>query len=234
MRLRAVTRQPVWRVGYRPDPWAWPAWRWAGPSGRFSGRWDALDAGLYRTLYVGDSLLACLVELLAHFRPDPVLQAELDAITDEEVSAPPLPSGVLLIDDWLKNRQASSAALTGTYCEVTHAETVTSLYLRFKPCASAYGLPDFDASALKAAEPRLLTQEISQHLWEARAEDGEDLCDGLHFRSRHGDNFVLWAVYERPEDPEVSPRISDLQTRELTRDSPEFAGAAAILGITLR
>ena len=122
-------------------------------SRRFSGRWDALDAGLYRTLYVGDSLHACLVELLARFRPDPALQAELDLIADEEGSAPTVPSGVLLIDDWLQNRQASSAALTGKFCDVTHAETVASLYPRFKPRASTYGLPDFDASALKAAEP---------------------------------------------------------------------------------
>lgn len=117
---------------------------------------------------------------------------------------------------------------------MTDAKTVASLYPRFKPRASTYGLPDFDASALKAAEPRLLTQEISQHLWEARTEDGEDLCDGIHFRSRHGDNFALWAVYERPGDPEVTPRISDLQTRDLTRDSPELAQAATLLGIALR
>lgn len=233
MKFRALQAQPVWRVGYQPNPWSWSGWRWAGPSGRFSGRWDALDAGLYRTLHAGDSLLACLVEVLAQFRPDPALQAELDEIVEETDDAPTATPGTLPVDEWLESRQASEAKLTGTFCDVTHAETIAALYPHFKPRASTYGLHDFDASALKTAEPRMLTQEISQRLWEARDDDGGDLCDGVQFRSRHGDNFMLWAVYERPEDPQVTPHISDTQPVELTRNSPELTTAANLLGVTL-
>jgi len=30
----------VWRVGYKPEPWAWPDWKWAH-DGRFHGVDDA-------------------------------------------------------------------------------------------------------------------------------------------------------------------------------------------------
>lgn len=60
----------VWRVGYKPDPWAWVGWEWA-TDGRFGGRWDDSE-GVFRTIYAGSALLACLLELLADFRSDPL------------------------------------------------------------------------------------------------------------------------------------------------------------------
>ncbi|MCP3425508.1 RES domain-containing protein [Rothia sp. AR01] len=233
MRFRELARHPVWRVGYRPDPWSWPDWRWAGPSGRFNGRWDALDPGLYRTLYAGDSLFSCLVEVLAPFRPDPELAGEMGLIVDDEPTmSRSSPSGTLDLAAWLSPRQASTARLSGTYCRVTDSTSVAALYGRFSPRARLYGLPDFDASALKIAEPRLLTQEISQHLWEAKNEDEGHLCDGVEFSSRHGDDLLLWAVYERPGDPEVSPYVVSPQQVALGRDHPELRRALALLGIT--
>lgn len=73
--------QRVFRVGYRPSPWQWTPWVYAD-HGRFDGRWDDPD-GIWRTLYVGSSLLACYLELLARFRPDPVLADELAVIVDD-------------------------------------------------------------------------------------------------------------------------------------------------------
>jgi len=58
----------VWRVGYRPDPWAWTPWQYAGETGCFPGRWDD-PRGWFRTIYAGRELLACLLEVLARFRP---------------------------------------------------------------------------------------------------------------------------------------------------------------------
>lgn len=43
--------QRVWRVGFLPQPWEWSDWRWAGPDGRFNGRWDPPGHGLYRTVH---------------------------------------------------------------------------------------------------------------------------------------------------------------------------------------
>ncbi|WP_341395914.1 RES domain-containing protein [Arthrobacter sp. G119Y2] len=159
--------QRVWRVGFLPQPWEWSDWRWAGPDGRFNGRWDPLDHGLFRTVYAAESLLACLVELLAPHRPDPYLAAEIDDIVEDDADAEQFPSarpGELDIDQWLVNRVAGTARLTGRYIDITAAETVAALHPLFKGKALAYNLKDFDAAALKNAENRLLTQEVSQFL----------------------------------------------------------------------
>ena len=56
--------EQVWRVGFKPEPWAWSGWEWAGADGRFHGRWDDRQ-GNFRTIYAGSTLLACLLEVLA-------------------------------------------------------------------------------------------------------------------------------------------------------------------------
>ncbi|GAA4777263.1 hypothetical protein [Citricoccus nitrophenolicus] len=236
MRIRHL-EQRVWRVGYQPEPWEWADWRWAGPGGRFTGRWDALDGGLYRTIYAGDSLFACLVELLAPLRPDPALTRELDQITvdpEDQAEYPTVPTGTIDVDNWAQNRLASSARLEGWFCVITAAATIAALWPRFHATAvSVYGLQDFDAAALKDARPRELTQAVSQHLWNARSADGTDLCDGIEFLSRHGDDLVLWALFERSEDGQTSPRISGIEHRHLSRGTPELVEACDFLGLHL-
>ena len=70
------------RVGYRPDPWNWTPWEYAGTYGRFHGRWDD-PHGTWRTLYAGFSALACYLEVLAAFRADPLLADEVGSIDDD-------------------------------------------------------------------------------------------------------------------------------------------------------
>lgn len=63
---------------------------WAGADGRFNGRWDD-GQGNFRTIYAGSTLLACLLEVLAGFRPDPTLA--LDDIVEDEKDAAMHPTG---------------------------------------------------------------------------------------------------------------------------------------------
>ena len=229
--------QRVWRVGFLPQPWEWSDWRWAGPDGRFNGRWDPLDHGLFRTVYAAESLLACLVELLAPHRPDPYLVAEIDDIVEDDADAEQFPSarpGELDIDQWLVNRVAGTARLTGRYVDITAAETVSALHPLFKGKALAYNLKDFDAAALKNAENRLLTQEVSQFLWTRKNPDGSDFCDGIQFRSRHGDDLLLWAVYERDTDGQISAHITGIELEDLSSNTPELRAALSLLGLSSR
>jgi len=225
----------VWRVGFPPQPWEWSDWRWAGADGRFNGRWDPLDHGLYRTVYAGESLLACLVELLAPHRPDLYLLQDMEDIVEDEDDRqdhPTVSPGELDLNQWLAHRVAASAHLTGRFIDITAAETVLALHPRFKARALAYNLQDFDAAALKSAEQRLLTQEVSQYLWTLKYPDGTDFCEGIQFRSRHGDDLLLWAIYERDTDNEISSRITDIQVTDLDMGSPELRKAMALLGLT--
>lgn len=86
-----------------------------------------MDHGLYRTVYAGESLLGCYVELLAQNRPDQNLYAEMEEIKEDENDAENFPSiqtGTLDIQDWLTNRIASKALLTGEFIDVTALKTV--------------------------------------------------------------------------------------------------------------
>lgn len=220
--------ETVWRIGRRPEPWAWSGWEWA-TSGRFPGRWDDWN-GNFRTVYAGSSLKACLLELLASFRTDARLAAELDDIVEDGedgVLYPTVPTGVVP-RDWFDGRVATTADLAGNYCAVTDSKTISALYPHFIALALSLGLHDFDASALKDAKPRQLTQSIASWLYETTD------VDGVTFRSRHGDDLQLWAVFERPEDPIVSPNLSHARMLDLHPEDPEVKEAFEILRLKIR
>lgn len=218
----------VWRIGFRPDPWAWSGWEWA-TDGRFPGRWDDLH-GNFRTVYAGSSLRACLLEVLAAFRRDARLATELDEIVEDDEDAvlhPTLRSGEVP-REWLDVRAATSAELAGTYCAVTDSQSIAVLYPHFIGMALSLGLSDLDAAALKDARPRQLTQAIAAWIYETT-----DL-DGVTFASRHGDDLQLWAIFERPGDPQVSPKLSRSRPEVLHHDSDAIKDAFQMLGLTWR
>jgi hypothetical protein len=222
----------VWRVGYRPDPWAWTPWQYA-VGGRFGGRWDD-PAGEFRTVYAGGSLLGCLLEVLAPFRPDLVLAEVVEGIEEDPVDAEQYPTGPSgrVPRDWLLPRVASTARLTGRYVAVSHMYSLGSLRQRFRQLARRLGLPDLDASALKAAQPRELTQTIARWLYRSPADPDSRPVDGVRFDSRHDDGIALWAVFEQPGDPAVSPQLTDPAEHPLTDTSPDLLQALATHRLT--
>lgn len=216
----------VWRVGRRPNPWGWTDWRYANDEGRFNGRWDDQLAE-FRTLYVGETLLACLLEVLAQFRPDPATDAELAEIEDpeEEIeSHPDAPSGTVGYH-WLEERQASHATLSGRYCMVTHRESISAIQAGF-PFAR-FKLKPFllDASDLKDGEQRDLTRSIARWIFDLRDGRQNDLVDGIEFSSRFGDELPLRAIFERAADGETSDRLANEQMLPLNPDTKEVVEA---------
>lgn len=85
--------------------------------------------------------------------------------------------------------------------------------------AQELGLPDLDTAALKTAEPRALTQQVATCIYETT-----DL-DGVQFLSRHGDDHILWAIFERPGDPDISPHLREPAHHDLTPDLPQMLEA---------
>lgn len=192
----------VWRVGRAPDPWAWIDRRYAGHQ-----RWDDVD-GMFRTIYAADSLFACFVEVLAYSRPDRQANGEnlLDGIVEDSRDARdyPVPPAGELPFDWVHGRITAEAALEGRYVDVRTASTIATLRSRFAALAIALGYPDFDAAALKSADPRELTQRIASHLYSLTDRHGDAVADGIRFASRHGDELTMWAIFERPGDQPAS------------------------------
>lgn len=220
------TDDTVWRVGYKPEPWAWAGWEWAGSDGRFGGRWDDRD-GTFRTVYAGESLLACLFEVLAGFRPDPTLSLQLDDIVEDDDDATVYPSAApgRVPYSWLEPRAAATAHLAGRFCAVTTAESIAALRPTFIVLAHFLGMHDFDAAALKDGRPRALTQSIATQLHATTD------IDGVTFASRHGDDLALWAIFERSGDAAISSTLTALEQQPLTPETPELQEAFAMLDL---
>lgn len=202
--IRTTTPGKVlWRVGRKPEPWAWIDWRWAGEQ-----RWDDFEHE-FRTVYAAESPYTCFVEILAHYRPDPNLVADMAGIDVDPIDAAHYgtPPAGQIPRNWVDTRLVSSARVDGTFCDVTAAESIATLRPTFLLLATLFGLPDFDASTLKAAQPREITQRVASWLYEHQP-DGGDLIDGIFFRSRHGDEMSMWAIFERPGDVPWSKRVS--------------------------
>ncbi len=216
-------QERVYRVAFRPEPWAWPGWQWA-TNGRFNGRWDD-SAGNFRTVYAATSLFACLIEVLAALRPDPDLASAMASITHDEDDDlhPTAPAGQVPYT-WLDQRTAGSADLEGSFCHTTAAGSVAALYPRFIDAARLMGR-DFDAALLKDASARPVTQRIATEIYATT-----DL-DGVAFASRHGDDLSLWAIFERPGDPATSPRLSNVRDHSLFPEHPDLVAAFGHLGL---
>ena len=218
---------PVWRVGYAPDPWTWTPWQYA-EAGRFSGRWDD-PHGIWRSVYVGQSALACYLEVLAPFRPDPRLAAELASVKEDPIDAIEAPTlgGGLLPREWCEPRMAGKAHLYGWYVLPSDVESLPTLRTRFLRFAADYGLPDVDAAAIRQAEPRAFTQAIAAWIYDQDGPDGVPVA-GVGFDSRHGDGLGLWAVFERPGDGNTSQCIAVVEHEPVQPDDPHIVDAMRI------
>ena len=217
----------VWRIGFAPDPWAWTPWQYA-ENGRFTGRWDD-PAGVWRSLYVGHSRLACYLEVLAGFRPDPRLAADLDGIEEDPADAahhPTAPAGSLPTG-WAQRRRTGRAELTGTYVLPADARSLPTLRARFLPMALRFGLPDLDAGVVRLAEPRAITQAIAAWSYQQNTATGEPVA-GVGFESRHGDDQRLWAVFERHADGDTSGHFTANSADPIDVDDLELQQAMQI------
>ncbi len=140
----------VHRIGYAPNPWHWTAWEYAGVGGRFLGRWDDLNA-VWRVLYAGSSALACYLEVLAPFRPDPALASEMAEIVvddEDELLYPTAATGELSIS-WCEPRRLCSAQMSGCFALPAHHETLPTLRQQFLQLAHRCGCTDLDAAAIR-------------------------------------------------------------------------------------
>lgn len=208
----------AWRVGFHPRPWDWAPWDYA-TDGRFDGRWDD-PHGRWRTLYLADSRRGCYLEVLAHFRADPTLEAEFDDIDDDDDAHPTIAAGTVP-PEWRKKRAIGSATLDGVFAVPSAAETLSQLRPVFLPMTLDLGIPDLDAAAMRLCEPRALTQAVAAWLYALPVEGNG--VDGVEFRSRHDDHAVMWALFERA--PGISPCLSDQSGRPIDWEDPDLVDA---------
>ena len=215
---------PLYRVARTPDAWTWPDWAYAGPDGTFGNRWDD-PAGSYRVLYASSTRLGAFVETLAPFRVDLAVIAGL-----QEIDAPEEPvASSVLPRRWLAGRVIGEASLDGSFVDIGDADTLATIRAELAARAIHYGLSDVDAAAIRLHAPRRFTQEISRFVYERHEQDGS--CAGIRYRSRFGDQFVNWAIFEPPSQAELSRATS--MSAEITPDAPDLLRALELFGLKL-
>ena len=215
----------IFRVGRKPNPWAWPAWEIAGEDGTFGNRWD--DArSTYRVLYGSSQLEACFVETLARFRPDPRVLAELARIKGPE----PVQAPGRLPRSWLNGRVVGEASVSGVFCDVGAAASLAYLHRALAATLVRYRVRELDGAAIRLTAPRRFTQEISSHVYALSDARGRPRFAGIGYRSRFGDHYQNWAIFERPGR---RPVIRAPRTRRLAPLQREFQAALRLLDLEL-
>ncbi len=209
---RADLPAEVFRLGRRPDPWAWPAWAHAEADGTFGNRYDD-PQGIYRVLYASTQRVATFVECLAHYRPDVEVLAELQAIVGEDGDdEPPAPGTVPA--EWVGQRCVGRGTLVGDYADVGHHESLVELRIALAARVVHHGLHDLDAATLRLTAPRAFTQDVSRHVF-GDTVDGERRWNGLAYLSKHGDDLQNWAVFEPAAPEPVDVAGFDLDDEDL-------------------
>jgi hypothetical protein len=228
VRARRADR-PLYRIGRTPNPWAWPDWMRASIDRTFGNRFDD-PQGDYRVLYAGSSLLGAFVEVLARFRPDPHVAAELAKISGDARDA--LPPGHLDAA-WLDVRRIGEATVAGRFAEIGHSASLAELERALGARLAHYGIADLDASAIRLTVPRRFTQEISRYVYEQTAARGRRAFDGIAYLSKLGDEFWNWALFE-PIGPSAPRRfLTEVRVAKISPEGAAFRRALELLDIRL-
>ena len=199
IQLAAPPRAPLYRVGWPPDPFVPPDWRYARPDGAFGGRYDDPRAGQgvpprqrYRILYLASQHEGAYGETVAQFRPSVKTLSQYGGR---------LPFGVrpAIPRDWRVTRRLGSAVLlmplgTLPVVDLDAADTVQALRPVLAPVAARLQLPDVDLSAL-TGPARALTQAAALYIYQQRDVEGRPLYAGLRYVSRLKREWECWAIF---------------------------------------
>jgi hypothetical protein len=215
---------PLYRLGRAPDPWAWPDWAYAGLDGTFGNRWDD-PLGSYRVLYASTLRVGAFVETLSRFRPDLSVVAALEGIHGDE---DPPSVGVVPLR-WLEGRRMGEMTVTGRFVDIGDADSLATLRSHLAARAIHHGLSEVDAATVRLHAPRRFTQEVSRLIYEWHQEHGG--CAGICYRSRLGDQFVNWAIFEPPAAAELAP--PQASSREIEPDDADLLVALRLLNLKL-
>lgn len=227
--LRTTTPAgPLYRVARPPDPWQWPDWSNVGSDGTFGNRWDD-PRGVFRVVYASSSRLGAYMEVLARFRPDPDIVAAMTEIEGNDGA--PIQSPGELGDEWLANRCLGVAHFEGAFVDVGHSVSLARLRTALAARLVHHGLSDLDAAAIRLSAPRRFTQEISRYVYDRSTATRTRGFAGLAYRSRLGDEFQNWAIFESADG--ALPFVTKPEVLAIDANDPDFRCALDRLGVRL-
>lgn len=213
-------RGQLFRLARRPDPWAWPPWVYC----RRANRWDD-PTGTYRVLYASTERRATFLETLARFRPDPAVVAGLAEISGHDEGA--LPPGHVPVS-WVTARMIGTGTVNGRFVDIGHSESLAHLQVAMAARLIHYGYRELDGAVIRQAR-REFTQEISLYVFTCADDSGAPRYSGIAYRSRLGDEFTNWAIFERPD----LDAVRDTTAADLGVDDVDLLATLELFGLTL-
>jgi hypothetical protein len=213
----------LFRVGRRPDVWRWTDWKFVG-----CDRWDDPQHG-FRVLYTSLSRLGAFLEVLAPLRPDPALQTGLRGIRSNDSGAPRTRMAGSVPDRWRHERIAARGIpdeLEGFLVAIGGSRSIATLRRRLRGATRRFGLTDIDAAAIRLTAPRAFTQEVSRFVFE-QVDEGGARYGGIVYLSKHGDDVVDCAIFERGG----TLPVHSLERTSIAADDVDFLTACEMLGL---
>ena len=190
----------LYRIGYAPNPLAWPPHSVGGRS-----RFDD-PRRRFSVLYVSEQRRACFVEALAALRPElPVLSTFPAGTASLHVPRKVVPVG------WRDVRSIGRLRLAPDqrWLDLRVVETREALRMVFAASVLAIGLGDLDGATVRGPQ-RQLTQAIAGWAYDQG-------YHGLVYTSRFDDRWTCWAVFEGATVlPIGSPRPIRREDTDLT------------------
>ena len=220
----------LYRIGRAPEPLTLPPHEFCG-HGRFDdpplapghlGPW-------YRVLYLGETRLACFLEILQGFRPDFAYFSRIAVLPDGD-DDPDLPTDEMIFDDamrvsrrWLrgKSMQAVAVDLNDHCVDLRSLPRRDSLRSELADDLIALGVHDVDLSTVMSTN-RGVTHHLSRYFY-------DDGSKAIRYISRFGCEYGNVALFEgvpaspldtaHPIDPAGDDDLANaLQLFDLTLD----------------
>ena len=121
-----------------------------------------------------------------------------------------------------------TATVAGLFADIGSSESLAHLLDVLAARLIHFGYHDLDGAAIREAR-REFTQEISFYVFGRADSAGAPMFSGLAYRSRLGDEFTNWAIFERPDrDPVLNAAATDLRV-----DDPDLLATLQLFGLTL-
>ena len=128
---------------------------------------------------------------------------------------------------WVTARMIGTATINGLFADIGSSDSLAHLREVLAARLIHFGYHDLDGAVIREAR-REFTQEISLYVFGRADSAGAPMFSGLAYRSRLGDEFTNWAIFERADrDPVVNATVTDLRI-----DDPDLLATLELFALT--
>ena len=220
----------LFRVGRKPDPWAWTDLKYAG-----QGRWDDPERR-YAVLYASGDAFGAYLESLSQFQPDLEFVAQLGKIRRNAAGLTRTTVPGRVPANWRSLRLLGVGVLaevSGLFVAAGRAGTLAVLRRELASVARELEIESIDAGVIRldySAKFRAFTQAVSRFIYEQ-----PEAYAGIFYLGQHGDEVENYAIFRRGADQGADRGadrpVTGRRQSEIALEDEDFVRACRLLGI---